>query len=571
MPKFKLNFTKKLFLFILSSILFLNSMAVPFAAVKAQGLGGSSASQGSSTSNPSGESESTWYNQDFKSWLEKVDDVDNPSEIFGERYTSAQVQWIIYSLLSFILHTQLPSDVVSCVFSNTVDLSTCKDAIENFLKPIEENTTALEKNKDKNLLSLVFATNRPISGISYIKGKVEKFGIIPTVNAQNAGFGFDALEPIQDMWRASRDVAFGLFVLVAIIFAFMIMFRVKINPQTVITVQSTIPKVIFALIAVTFSYAIAGLLIDLMYVVIGISSLVLAPFSTAGGNLDPTFVFNFLTFGQPLGGAQIGIFGFLMILTAPMFLGLVILALLVSLTGALPGLQGIWLLLIPLIIVAIIIIWISIKTIWALFKAFANIILLTIFGPLQIAMGVLIPNFGFSQWLRSYISHLSVFVVTGVIGYMSLLFMMLGFVSGFRSVTGGGDIVTLMLSMVLGAQAVGGWAASQIVPTGSWPPLLGGGGDLSVGLLFLGVSFVLFTMIPKATEVVQAFMAGKPFAYGNALGEALNPMGLTGYAGAFGVGKVESRLRAGMVPDSPEDRAAQLISQSIQKRMTGGR
>jgi len=43
----------------------------------------------------------------------------------------------------------------------------------------------------------------------------------------------------------------------------MIMLRVKISPQAVVTVQSAIPKLITTLILVTFSYAIAGLVIDL--------------------------------------------------------------------------------------------------------------------------------------------------------------------------------------------------------------------------------------------------------------------------------------------------------------------
>ena len=48
------------------------------------------------------------------------------------------------------------------------------------------------------------------------------------------------------------------------------MFRAKINPQTVVTIQSAIPKAVVALILVTFSYAIAGLMIDLMYLLIGL-------------------------------------------------------------------------------------------------------------------------------------------------------------------------------------------------------------------------------------------------------------------------------------------------------------
>ncbi|HRS23251.1 MAG TPA: hypothetical protein P5562_03795, partial [Candidatus Woesebacteria bacterium] len=64
------------------------------------------------------------------------------------------------------------------------------------------------------------------------------------------------------------------------IIGFAIMFRAKINPQTVVTIQSAIPKAVVALILVTFSYAIAGLMIDLMYVTTGIG---ISLIKTSGG------------------------------------------------------------------------------------------------------------------------------------------------------------------------------------------------------------------------------------------------------------------------------------------------
>ena len=88
MPKLsvtKINFVKKLSLILLSSVLFLNSMFMPFAVAKAA----------------EDDPQSTWYNQTFEGWFVKVyGDESPPSEIFGERYTAAQVQWILYSLVA---------------------------------------------------------------------------------------------------------------------------------------------------------------------------------------------------------------------------------------------------------------------------------------------------------------------------------------------------------------------------------------------------------------------------------------------------------------------------------------
>lgn len=533
------NLLKKFALTFLTFLVLFSSLAPNLLLVKAQEPPAAPAAQG------------TWFNQNFFSWYDKVyGEATPPSEIFGERYTAAQVQWVVYGLIALIFNMTGQADVFTCVMGNTADLSACASAIQNVFTPQEQpgggGGSFKSMNQDKSFLAMVFDTNRPISALSYAKQKINKFDLVPEAQAQTPGFGFSALAPIQDMWRGARDIAFGLFVITAIVFAFMIMFRVKINPQTVITVQSAIPKVIGALIAVTFSYAIAGLLIDLMYVVIGIMSLALGAFSPLGD--DPAGVFSYLTLGQPLGSvgitAQVTIFGFLVLVTLPFWIALIIFSVILLAAGTTGVGIVFWLLFIPIILVCLLIIWISIKTIWALFKAFANVILLTIFGPLQIALGVLIPNFGIGSWARNYFSQLSVFIVTGVLAYLSIIFTAQGMIVGFNGLPGGDQILEILLSWLFGgSQGVGGWAAGEFLTGGSpWPPLLGAGDGVWTGLLLLGVAFVLFTMIPKATELVQSFLAGKPFNYGSAIGEAFGPQWLQ--QAAIGGATTEAWYRA---------------------------
>src|SRR5258708_14361646 len=94
----------------------------------------------------------------------------------------------------------------------------------------------------------------------------------------------------------------------------MIMFRVKISPQVVVSVQSALPKIAIALVLVTFSYAIAGFLIDIMYVFVGLFSLVFSRFTVAGVSFvggsagAVTGYFDMLTKGPAisLGGATAG-------------------------------------------------------------------------------------------------------------------------------------------------------------------------------------------------------------------------------------------------------------------------
>ena len=465
----------------------------------------------------------TWYNQSFQEWYGKVYDPSNPSEIFGERYTAAQVQWIIYGLWGFLINTATGpqnAGVIQCFLSNAANINTCTDQLSKIIavNPAQNRAVAQANASPKqNILGLIFTSDRPLSGISYVREKLQKFSLVQVAHAQTPGFGFNtALQPIQDMWKAFRDVAFGLFVIVAVVFAFMIMFRVKLSPQTVISVQSALPKIVLSLILVTFSYAIAGFLVDLMYVVIGLISSVFAPLVPNIPLLQPSQykavdVFNLLTSGQTmdpisklLGGG--GILGLVFTYLVPLifvFLLLFAVSLLFAETGV--GVIASVIFFIIILIIIVVGLWIGLKTIWALFKAFTKIILLTIFAPIQLALGTLIPNFGFGQWLRSYISNLSVFVVTGVLWLLAWIFGLLA----WRGLTTGTSIIL------------------PVASSGAWPPLLGST-EFGTTLLFAGVSFVLFTMIPKTTELVQSFLSGKPFDYGTAIGEALAPVSMTG-------------------------------------------
>jgi hypothetical protein len=470
----------------------------------------------------------TWYNQSFQEWYGKVYDPSNPNEIFGERYTAAQVQWIVYGLFSFLVNSATGpqnTGLIQCFISNAANITTCATQLTKLLTDsnIQGQTVVAEKTSPKqSLLSLVFATDRPMSGISYVKERLQRFSLVPIAHAQTAGFGFTtALEPIQNMWKVFRDIAFGLFVIVAIVFAFMIMFRVKLSPQTVISVQSALPKIIFALILVTFSYAIAGFLIDFMYIVIGFLSSILAPlvpqvFLLQTHTYTAPDMFTLLTSGGFGGSAGGGIINLLSAYLMPLILIFVIIGV-IGLIASETGIGAIVAVISIVALLAVIIVglWISLKTIWALFKAFANILLLTIFAPIQLALGPLVPSLSFGAWLKSYLSNLSVFVVTGVLWVFAWIFS----IDAWKSIIPNNSIILPAAS------------------TASWPPLLGSSGT-GVTLLFAGVSFVLFTLMPKANEVIQGLITGKPFAYGTAVGEAIGPVVAVGQ---FGIGNINAR------------------------------
>lgn len=106
----------------------------------------------------------------------------------------------------------------------------------------------------------------PATTQTYVADVLDSMNIV--VGAEPAyaqGLGFASLSPILPAWKAFRNMAYVFFVVIFLIIGFMIMTGRKMG-QTAITVQQAIPKIIVALLAVTFSYAIAGILIDLMYV-----------------------------------------------------------------------------------------------------------------------------------------------------------------------------------------------------------------------------------------------------------------------------------------------------------------
>lgn len=115
----------------------------------------------------------------------------------------------------------------------------------------------------------------PASGVYWVYSGLQKAGFVPNTYAAE-GIGFAALKPIANIWKIFRDVALTILVLVITVIGFLIMFRVKINPQTVITLENSLPRIVVSLLLIVFSFAIAGFLIDLMYVVIVLSTSILS-------------------------------------------------------------------------------------------------------------------------------------------------------------------------------------------------------------------------------------------------------------------------------------------------------
>lgn len=486
----------------------------------------------------------TWYSQNPFEWYLKVYDPDTSptNEIFGERYTAAQVQWVIYSFLftpiRLITNVTGGEEILTCFIkqagTGTVDINDCAngayDIATGFIQTVVdtlfsseetlEDASTLEPNvmntNNKPFLALVFDTKgRDISGIRYTKDLINKFSLVSEVKAQ--GVGYSGLTWIQQYWRGFRNISYILIVLVVIVFSFMIMFRVKLNPQTVISVQSALPKVITALILITFSYAIAGFAVDLMYVVSGLFALLLKTVGFAG-SINAAFG---TISGQ--GWAYNTPFGGLWILFE--MLGYFVLFLFAAIWTCISALAGFmnWFGMIIGLVFVLISVWVLVLAIWytfkvpyVLIKTLISMYLTIITAPVQILAGTLVPSAGFGSWFKRLMADILVFPVTGLLFWFAWYTLFESYKqSGWDIGRFWGGIESQPISWIPGIIGVSTW----------------GSGSIS-GIIFLAISFGFIVMIPKVPDMLKGFLLGQKFDFGSAIGEATGPVktawGMTG-------------------------------------------
>lgn len=460
----------------------------------------------------------SWYNQSFEDWFLRVY-TGNDSEIFGERYTAAQVQWIIYSIYSQMIGVGLSNnmEVATCIMSKPINIGECETAIQNGLRDL---ITYNNSSSVKTTLSTI--TSNPVSGIGYIKNTIKKFSITPEVKAQE-GFGFTAAKPIQTLWKISRDISYGFLVIVIIAFAFMIMFKMKINPQTIITIQSALPKVVIAAILITFSYAIAGLLIDLMYVFL---ALIVAIIGTSQSGL---FAYSFpeqisFILGRNIFEIFMGYwYGFIITTIATI--------------GTANIVQGILLTLFA-ILAFFILIYISIKSIILLLKNYALILLTIATGPLEILAGtVSFSGGGFGSWLKKIASYLAVYPIVTVLILLAHFFLAQGMPDGLASIFENIDYNPLPFDPNFGVM--------NIQADESWNVPLTVGDQFGMKVVWIVVSYVLISLIPKVFDMIKSFMEKQSLdgVFKSAIGETVGVSRTIGQGAASAYVSVKEKAR----------------------------
>lgn len=222
---------------------------------------------------------------------------------------------------------------------------------------------------------------------------------------------------IAGLWTRTLNLSYLFFVVVMIVAGFMIMFRHKLGGQTMVTLANVLPRVISALIFATFSFAIAGLVIDLGGIVMNLIAYIYEGVELNSISKVSTLMASVLnTKAWTLTGAG----G----LTAYVFSGLGLKAITAkavaagaAATGFLPfllgavGAVGIIALILAVVILGIFFVG-ALKVIITLFKAYIQLLLAVILGPIQITLGALPgSSHAIKNWLLSILRNVMVFPV----------------------------------------------------------------------------------------------------------------------------------------------------------------
>lgn len=365
--------------------------------------------------------------------------------------------------------------------------------------------------------------NPPADLALWIKDAGQSLGFMPhEVNAQ--GIGFSGLSPLLPIWKAFRNIAYALLAIVMVVIGFMVMFRKKIDPKTVVTVQNALPKIVLTLILITFSYAIVGLMIDLMYLVIALVASLLIPVSNGALGADTATkymnggVWNLfaMVFGGGLsavrnitkliGVTSVPVIGKVLNLGANVVLG-------------------------ALVAIALLFAWIRI--LFLLVGAYIQILISLFTGPLQILTEAFPGSNGFSSWIKNLFVNIAVFPITAAM---------------------------LMIGTILAKFNTG--------DTKVWtPPLLSSGGASGwVGVIGLGVLFAIpgiANSLKEALKAKPAVNAGPGAIFGpitSGAGQIMN----TVYQGTM----IKSMLRPGAHAQPEKADASQNVTMdNIKKAM----
>lgn len=411
----------------------------------------------------------TWYVQPPEVWNQKVFQSP-PGEMFKERFVLSILGDIAISIGNAV------GGVTTVAQGPNGPVYVHEGGAANIMASVVTNMTV----------------GPPVSSVEYLADLGQNLGIVKPAYAQ--GIGFSAFSSLLVIWKSTRNIAYLAFVVIFVIIGFMIMFRKKIDPRTVVTIQDSLPRIVVALILVTFSYAIVGLIVDLG----AFSTRLIGETLKSEGLLAATV-------RDPLEKQRImeGLY------KATIFELINPLRDVEELTKnlAYAGIPGISELAgIPILshLTVRLIFWLAglfimFKIFFALIAPYVSIILSVIFAPFQLMLGALPGGENSAtNWLRSLVANVAVFPVT---------FVMLAIAAVIKGYT--------KLGGIGGSTEWGVLPGKYEIPW--YPAVIGNWGTVAGDLVAFGI---LFT-IPRVVQIVQEALQIKPSPWMAAAGEEI--------------------------------------------------
>lgn len=440
----------------------------------------------------------------------------HPTLIYAQESTGTVdniIEGFLKNLDSYLVTPEIQS-IVSTENPGSAEKTTIGEMDPN--KP----PTGAVRSMGKYLANII--VTKPVSSNEYIASLMDNVGlpINTQVYAQTAGLGFDVFQPVLSLWRSFRNIAYLLYVVVFVVIGFMIMLRRKIDPQTVISIQTALPRLVITLLLITFSYAIAGLVIDLMYVAIYVPVFLLSN-GTSKVFESPSTVIEILM--------NHNLFGIitnpgLSMSEAPAQAAIDIVS---SLLGYTFNTNGIASRLVKLVI--------SGMMLFAMFQLFIKlgvgffkIILAVVIAPIQIMLNAVPGSDAFSKWLRGIISNAAMFPAVAFIFVIAAALM--GPVS-FNPLLHDSQHLDNPWGVVDGVGYAGrddpsqdaGWLPPFLLLRGPGSNFISDGSQVAVsGAVNPAIALIGFFAImiaPQVAEMTRDFFKSEKSPYGSAIGQ----------------------------------------------------
>lgn len=395
-----------------------------------------------------------------------------------------------------------------------------------------------------NMIAMLYTP--PAHTSDYTSYLAQNFGISKKAYAQTAGSGFESITPLLNLWTIFRNITFLFITVIFIIIGFAIMLRLQIDQKTVMSIGNQLPKVVVSILLITFSYAIAGFLIDLMFVstyvtinvfkqadpAINIGKVTRELNTPPVGFANEVFSQPNSAFGVPVpsaggivdialktGGSVQGVISNMLAPKGPDFwkslkinldntscswtdffcltgaaFGKIIGASVGSLLSSILGTLIAWgFNIFAIVVVTIALLWALMRLWFALLTAYVFILIDIVTAPFWIVAG-LIPGspVGFTAWLRDILAHLSAYPVAIGMFLLGKVFM-----DTFGS------------------------ASKLNNPPFFVPPLIGTptGGDAGLLGPLIGLGIVLIT--PQVVNMTRDLLKAPTFKYAASAGQAI--------------------------------------------------